>query len=55
MAAGDRQIAIRIKAIAAVGVGCDRPAGDVQCIGKIRQIGVGGIDAVIGGLNISTA
>lgn len=55
MAAGDCQIAIRIKAIAAVGVGRDGPAGDVQRIGKIRQIGVGGIDAVIGGLNISTA
>ena len=55
MAAGDCQIVIRIKAIAAVGVGCDRPAVDVQRIGKIRQVGVGGIDAVIGGLNISTA
>jgi len=46
-AAGDRQVAVGIKAVTAVGVCRDRPAEDVQFIGIAAQVGIGGVDAVV--------
>ena len=55
IAAGDRQIAVGIKAVAAVGAGRNRSAVDVQRIGKVGQVGVCGVDAVVCGLNVDAA
>ena len=48
-AAGNGQVAVGVEAIAAGGIGIDDAAGDVHGKGVAAQVGVGGVQAVVGG------